>query len=74
MYILGNPPYVGARKARDTDKRIAFEKVFAGIKKCGDIDYAGAYFLKGARYISSYGGEMAFVTTNSLSQGTQGSP
>ena len=71
VYILGNPPYVGARKARDTDKRIAFEKVFAGIKKCGDIDYAGAYFLKGARYISSHGGEMAFVTTNSLSQGTQ---
>lgn len=70
MYIIGTPPMIGARKQLDSERE-AFKKVFSGIKKCGDVDYAGAFFLKSAKFINEHSGEMAFVTTNSLTQGTQ---
>ena len=71
VYIFGNPPYLGSRNQKDTHKKDmakTFDKV-SGYKK---LDYIGAWFLEGARYIlKNQNAEYAFVTTNSVFQGEQ---
>lgn len=69
VYVCGNWPYAGARKLKKQKSEL--NAVFAGIKNHGDIDLAGAYFLKAVRYLKNHEGEIAFITTNSLTQGKQ---
>lgn len=70
IYILGNPPYLGARNQNAEQKRdmdITF-KTFANYR---DLDYIACWFYKGAKFISNTTGKLAFVSTNSISQGLQ---
>ncbi|OGG98875.1 MAG: methylase [Candidatus Lambdaproteobacteria bacterium RIFOXYD1_FULL_56_27] len=69
-YILGNPPFVGA-KYQTSSQRADMEKVFAGVKGAGTLDYVAAWYLKAAQYIRETGIEVAFVSTNSITQGEQ---
>jgi hypothetical protein len=48
--------------------------IFKGIKKAGNVDYVGAWFLKAAKYIQGTNIEVAFVSTNSICQGSQVEP
>ncbi|MCI5142547.1 MAG: hypothetical protein D3909_12680 [Candidatus Electrothrix sp. ATG1] len=41
------------------------------MKRYKNLDYIGCWFLLGARYIQQTEGQLAFVTTNSISQGEQ---
>jgi len=69
-YLLGNPPYSGARRQTKEQKR-DMATVFAGHPHYKDADYACCWFLKSAEYLSHVKGAFAFVATNSICQGEQ---
>lgn len=71
IYILGNPPYLGARNQNATQKE-DMDFVFKPIsKKYRDLDYIAIWFYKGADYIKKFKSKCAFVSTNSICQGLQ---
>nr|MBF0223707.1 class I SAM-dependent DNA methyltransferase [Desulfobulbaceae bacterium] len=70
IYILGNPPYLGSTM-QSKGQKADLAQVFAGIKNYKNIDYIGCWFLLGAKYIHQANAQVAFVTTNSISQGEQ---
>jgi hypothetical protein len=69
-YILGNPPFVGARRMNDEQKRDLL-RVFDGRKNAGNIDYICAWFYLAAKYMKNSPTQCAFVATNSICQGEQ---
>ena len=68
-YVLGNPPYKGSR-VQDKEQKLDMSFAFDGIKIYKDIDYVGCWFIKASRYITE-NTQVAFVTTNSICQGSQ---
>lgn len=69
-YILGNPPFVGARLMNSNQKE-DIATVFGTIKSFNNLDYVTSWYFKAANYIHSTKIEIAFVSTNSISQGLQ---
>jgi len=86
-YVLGNPPFVGAKFMNDAQREDA-QRVFADIKSGGLLDFVAAWYVKAARYMvpalvgasparESHAGRAptktsaAFVSTNSITQGEQ---
>ena len=68
-YIMGNPPFVGARwmsKEQKTDVINIFGAKWAGV---GDLDYVSCWFKKAADLVSGTDVKVALVSTNSISQG-----
>ena len=70
VYIIGNPPYLGAR-VQDEDQKKDMAIVFQGIRGFNNIDYISCWFLKAKNYIEGLNAKVAFVTTNSITQGEQ---
>ncbi len=70
IYLIGNPPYVGARN-QSREQKADLERVFEGHADYKDSDYVCAWYLKAAQYIRGTSGEFAFVSTNSICQGEQ---
>jgi hypothetical protein len=70
IYILGNPPYLGAHIQSRSQKE-DIDVVFKGMKSAKKLDYIGCWFYKGADYIKSSKNKLAFVSTNSICQGEQ---
>lgn len=68
IYLIGNPPYLGAR-VQTTDQKVDFGHVFGRRPYSNNLDYIALWFIKGADYIEGTRAELAFVTTNSVSQG-----
>ncbi|MDO9353408.1 MAG: N-6 DNA methylase, partial [Solirubrobacteraceae bacterium] len=69
IYILGNPPYLGQKKQslnQKEDLKLIFSKFKTNYKT---LDYISCWFIKGAEYIDDKS-SFAFVTTNSVSQGS----
>ncbi len=69
-YILGNPPFIGS-KMQTFEQRKDLEIVFEGAKNAKIMDYVSAWFIKAAKYIQGTKIKVAFVSTNSISQGEQ---
>ena len=69
-YILGNPPFIG-KKARDNGQVDDMALIFGGLKNSGNLDYVTCWYQKAADYIQGSGVSVAFVSTNSISQGEQ---
>ena len=70
IYILGNPPYQGARKQTKEQKEdLAY--VFNVFKKFKDLDFITCWFFKASKYIKNTNNRFAFVSTNSICQGEQ---
>ena len=69
-YIMGNPPFNGARTMTKEAKK-DLEKVFDGIKGCGNLDFVTAWFKKSSEVIRGTTIRCAFVATNSVTQGEQ---
>jgi hypothetical protein len=69
IYILGNPPYLGGKLQNSSQKKDT-AIVFKEFKKYNNIDYIGCWFYKGAKYLN-HNTKVAFVSTNSICQGTQ---
>ncbi|RLC21172.1 MAG: class I SAM-dependent DNA methyltransferase [Deltaproteobacteria bacterium] len=70
IYILGNPPYLGARNQSE-EQKADMSYVFDDHKDYKDSDYVCCWFLKGVEYIHGVNSAFAFVSTNSISQGEQ---
>ena len=69
-YIMGNPPFVGARLMNE-EQKIDIFNIFLGIKGLGNIDYVGCWYKKSVEYISGTKIHVALVSTNSICQGEQ---
>ncbi len=71
-YIMGNPPFVGARMmAQGSGQKKEIEEIFGGIKDVQDLDYVTGWYKKAALLIQNTKTEAAFVSTNSICQGSQ---
>lgn len=68
IYLIGNPPYKGA-KAQSAEMKADFPFVFGDRPFNRNLDYIALWFVKGSDYIANSKAELAFVTTNSVSQG-----
>ena len=69
IYLLGNPPYLGQRNHTDL-QREDMEIVFRNQNDYKNLDYIACWFYKASQYIHSTQ-KIAFVTTNSICQGSQ---
>lgn len=70
IYILGNPPYLGAR-IQDSQQKIDMAIVFKNINGYNNMDYIASWFYLGSKYIEGINAKCAFVSTNSICQGEQ---
>ena len=69
-YIIGNPPFLGARLMSSTQKEDMLH-VFGKLKGVGNLDYVSAWYRKSAELIQNTKVEVALVSTNSITQGEQ---
>lgn len=67
-YIMGNPPFVG-HQWRTKDQVEDLEGVCKGIPKYGKLDYVCGWFIRATEYIQGTTINVAFVSTNSITQG-----
>jgi hypothetical protein len=67
-YIMGNPPFVGFKFA-DFKQKEAMQLVFRKDIKPALLDYVCCWFKKASEYIHDTSCEVAFVSTNSITQG-----
>ena len=72
IYIIGNPPYLGAR-LQDENQKSDMEAAFGSEFPFANLDYIALWFFQAAIYIknSKCPAFSAFVSTNSISQGEQ---
>ncbi|MZQ75190.1 MAG: N-6 DNA methylase [Peptoclostridium sp.] len=69
-YIIGNPPFVGARWMTKEQKSDLLD-VFENHNCAGNLDYVSAWYVKAAQMMDSTTVETGFVSTNSITQGEQ---
>ena len=69
-YIMGNPPFVGARLMDDAQKEDILN-VFAGQKNVGNLDYVSGWYKKATVLMAHSQIRAALVSTNSITQGEQ---
>jgi type I restriction-modification system DNA methylase subunit len=69
-YIIGNPPFIG-KKEQNSSQKNDVEIIFKGIKGSGVMDYVACWYVKAAQLIQNTKTKVAFVSTNSISQGEQ---
>lgn len=69
-FIIGNPPYLGARQQNKEQKEDIYS-VFGEQKGVSDLDYIAIWFQKAGDYIRNQQARYAFVSTNSITQGVQ---
>ncbi len=70
VYIIGNPPYLGAR-LQDKQQKEDMSIVFHNINGYKNMDYISCWLYKAKEYINDFNSKFAFVTTNSVTQGEQ---
>lgn len=70
IYLIGNPPYKGGKKQAKAMKE-DYPFVFGARSYSSDLDYISLWFVKGADYIKNSRAMLAFVSTNSITQGSQ---
>ena len=68
IYILGNPPYLGA-KVQKLEHKEDLKIVASQLTKFKNLDYIACWFIKATDYISDTEYKFSFVSTNSICQG-----
>ncbi len=68
-YILGNPPFVGARWMSKEQKKDVLDIFGSKWNGVGDLDYVCCWYKKAADYIQNTEIKTALVSTNSITQG-----
>ena len=68
-YILGNPPFVGARLMSRDQKDDVLDVFGAKWKNAGNLDYVSCWYKKAADLMKGSHIRTALVSTNSVSQG-----
>lgn len=69
-YIIGNPPFNGAR-LMSTAQKDDLEQVDDQVVGIGNLDYVAGWYLKAAQLMQGHTIRAAFVSTNSITQGEQ---
>ena len=67
-YIMGNPPFVGARLMGKAQKEDV-NSIFPGWKNAGNLDYVCCWYKKASDLMQGTAIRAALVSTNSVSQG-----
>ena len=67
-FIMGNPPFVGAR-LMSAEQKADVNEIFAGWKNLGNLDYVSCWYKKVADFIQNTNIHAALVSTNSITQG-----
>ncbi len=71
-YIIGNPPFIGARMmAQGSSQKKDVERLFGNIKDVQDLDYVCCWYKKAAQLMRDTHTRAGFVSTNSICQGSQ---
>lgn len=71
-YIMGNPPFVGARLMSQAQKDDLLEIFGKNWKNIGNIDYVAGWYLKASQMMAANSViKTALVSTNSITQGEQ---
>lgn len=70
IYVIGNPPYKGSRGQNQSQKQDMLQ-VLNGIDKYKYLDYIAIWFFKASNYLYEKNTKIAFVSTNSITQGDQ---
>ena len=71
-YILGNPPFYGTRNQNDEQKKEVKEIFLKYTKSYKLLDYVACWYLKAAEFTDQNEAiRIAFVSTNSITQGEQ---
>ena len=71
-YIMGNPPFVGARWMDKEQKQDVIDIFGPKWKNVGNLDYVCCWYKKAAELMQSQSNiRAAFVSTNSITQGEQ---
>ena len=68
-YIMGNPPFIGARLMNKSQKSDIDEIFGSKWKNSGNLDYVSCWYKKSADYIENSKINVALVSTNSICQG-----
>ena len=70
LYILGNPPFVGKDK-RTAEQTSDMEFCCSDVSNFKTLDYVCAWYIKAAKFAENTKIKVAFVSTNSITQGEQ---
>ena len=68
--IVGNPPFLGYSNQTAEQKKDQLS-VWGKVKGAGVLDYVANWHRLASRYLKGTKGRFAFVSTNSIAQGTQ---
>ena len=69
-YVLGNPPFVGS-KYQSAHQRAQVRALARLGGSGGTLDYVAAWFIKAGEYAAGGHPRIAFVATNSITQGSR---
>ena len=70
FYLFGNPPYLGSKR-QNAQQKADLSSIFNDVKNCKMLDYIAGWFKLGSSFIANSKGKLAFVSTNSITQGEQ---
>jgi len=70
-YIIGNPPFVGARQMNSEQKEDVIHIFGEKWENVGNLDYVCCWYMKGFQSTRIGHPRIAFVSTNSICQGEQ---
>lgn len=74
-YIMGNPPFVGfsfqSKEQKEDMLAVYVDEKGKPYKTAGKIDYVAGWYFKAAQFIFESDVKVAFVSTNSITQGEQ---
>ncbi len=70
LTILGNPPFIG-KQQRNTEQSRDMEAICFPLQNYDILDYVSAWYVKAAQFIKDTNIKVAFVSTNSITQGEQ---
>ncbi len=69
-HVLGNPPFLGTN-LQSPQQKADTEAVWGKTRGAGSLDYVCNWFRRAAEYIDGTDTRVAFVATNSITQGEQ---
>ena len=70
-FVFGNPPFIG-KKMQTKQQKEELLTVFGNTKNASDLDYVACWYIKATHYIKANDDiQVAFVSTNSITQGEQ---
>jgi hypothetical protein len=70
LTILGNPPFIG-KNMRGAEQNADMDIIFSSFSNYSILDYVCAWYVKAMQFIKDTNIKVAFVSTNSITQGEQ---